>query len=211
MALTRAGPVLHISWFSAAVFAAVFAATFSVLACSNSSPNGDGGTGGSTGTGGGGGAKSGNAGGGGDTGAGGSNGGSTGTGGNGGVPGTGGQGGATGGTGGHGTACGSAEPCSTGQICVHPSCGGGVAVCEKLPDGGQCPSGWTYTANCATGVGPGCVPPPCTPPPPFCADLPAACAGTPTCSCLPTNICTQNGGSGGCQVAYSTEVMCGSA
>jgi hypothetical protein len=203
---TRARPVLHIGCFSAVVFVA----TFSLLACSNSSSSSDGGTGGSTGTGGGRGATSGTGGGGGDTGAGGSIGGSTGTGGKGGALGTGGQGGASG-AGGHGTPCGSAEPCSTGQICVHPSCGGGVAVCEKLPDGGQCPSGWMYTANCATGVGPGCIPPPCTPPSPFCADLPAACSGAPTCNCLPTNLCIQNGGSGGCQFANSTEVMCGSA
>jgi hypothetical protein len=204
--LTSTGPVLHIRCFSVVVLAAIF----SLLACGNSSSNSDGGTGGSIGADGGGGVTSGT-GGGGDTGAGGSSGGSTGTGGKGGALGTGGQGGATGGAGGGGTDCGSAEPCSTGQICVHLSCGGGVAVCDKLPDGGQCPSGWTFTANCATGVGPGCIPPPCTPPPPVCADLPAACAGTISCSCLPTNICTQNGGSGSCQFVYSTGVMCGSA
>jgi hypothetical protein len=205
---TRARPVLHIRCFSAVVFAA----TVFLLACSNSSSSSDGGTGGSTGTGGAGGATpTGTGGGGGDTGAGGSIGGSTGTGGEGSALGTGGQGGATGGAGGHGNPCSSAEPCSTGQICVHLSCGSGVAVCEELPDGGQCPSGWAYTANCATGVGPGCIPPPCTPPPPFCADVPGACSGTPTCNCLPTNLCIQNGGSGGCQFANSTEVMCGSA
>ena len=214
----------------------VFVATFSAFACSNSSSSGDGGaTGGSTGTGG---AMSGTGGGrGGDTGAGGSSGGTTGTGGQGGATGTGGKGGATGaggqggangGTTGHGgaaggghggtgaagqggTACGTGAPCTGGQVCVHPSCGGGVAICERLPDGGQCASGWTYTANCATGVGPGCIPPPCTPPAPFCADVPAACSGTPTCGCLPTSLCQQNGGSGGCEFANSTEVMCGSA
>jgi hypothetical protein len=204
---TRASQSLQIGRFSAVVFAAAF----SLLACSNSSSNSDGGSGGSTGTGGGGGATSGNGGSGGDTGTGGSSGGSTATGGAAGAFGTGGQGGAIGGAGGHGTPCGSGAPCSTGQICVRPSCGGGVAVCEKLPDGGQCPSGWTYTGNCATGVGPGCIPPPCTPPPPFCADLPAACSGTPSCVCIPTSLCQENGGTGGCQFVTSTELMCGSA
>lgn len=206
----RARPVLHIPCFRAVVFAT----TVSLLACSNFSSHSDGGTGGSTGTGGAGGATPGTGGGsGGNTGAGGSSGGSTGTGGKGGALGTGGQGGgATGGGGGYGTACGSAEPCSSGQLCVHPSCGGPVPFCEKVPDAGQCPSGWTYTGNCVTGgFGPGCTPPPCTPPAPFCADVPAACSGTPTCGCLPANICTQNGGSGDCQFANSTEVTCASA
>jgi hypothetical protein len=202
-----ATPVLHFRCFRAVVFAAMF----SVLACSNSSSNSDGGTDGSTGTGGSGGATSGTGGGGGDTGAGGSSAGSTGTGGKGGAVGTGGQTGATGGAGGHGTACGSAEPCSTGQVCVRPTCGGGFPVCEKVPDGGQCPSGWTLTGNCVTFGGPGCTPPPCTPPAPFCVGVPAACSGTATCGCLPTNICTQNGGSGSCQFANSTEITCASA
>jgi hypothetical protein len=216
--------------------AIVFVATLSAFACSNSSSSGDGGaTGSVTGTGG---ATSGTGGGrGGETGAGGSSGGATGTGGQsgatgtagkGGTTGAAGQGGATGGTTGHGgaagggrggtgaagqggTVCGTGAPCTGGRVCVHPNCGGGIAVCENLPDGGQCPSGWTYSSFCATGVGPGCTPPPCTPPPPYCVDLPAACSGTPTCSCLPTNVCTQNGGSGSCQFANIGEVTCASA
>ncbi len=199
-----------ISRLSAMVLATIF---FS-LACGNSPSSSDaGGTGGVTATGGGGGVTSGSGGGaGGSAGSGGSSGGATGAGGKGGALGTGGQGGATGGAAGHGPACGTGNPCSTGQACVHPSCGGGVAVCERLPDGGQCPSGWTYTALCATGLGPGCVPPPCTPPTPFCADVPAACAGTLTCGCFPTNVCQWSGGSGGfCQFINSSEVMCASA
>ena len=50
-------------------------------------------------------------------------------------------GGGTGAAGLGGTACGTGAPCTGGQVCVHPSCGGGVAVCERLPDGGQCPLG----------------------------------------------------------------------
>jgi hypothetical protein len=192
---------------------AVFSlASVSVFACSNSPAGGDAGaTGGSKGTGGIGGAMSGTGGGG--------------TGGEGGANGTGGQGGATAGASGHGgggnsdggaagqagISCGSTSPCTNGQICVHPSCGGGVAVCEKLPAGGQCPSDWTYTGNCATGVGPGCIPPPCTPPAPFCAEVPAVCSGTPSCGCVPASLCQQNGGTGSCQFANSTEIMCGSA
>jgi hypothetical protein len=133
-------------------------------------------------------------------------------GGTGGALGAGGQGGATGGAGGHGTACGSGTPCAAGQVCVHPSCGGGVPFCEKLPDGGQCPSGWSLTTNCtAGGGGPGCTPPACTPPAPFCADVPAACSGTPSCNCLPGDVCVQNGGSGSCEFANASGVTCGSA
>jgi hypothetical protein len=68
--------------------------------------------------------------------------------------------------------CGNGQYCFVGEVCVHPSCGGGVAVCTALPDGGQCPSGWTYSTLCATGGRPGCTPPPCTPPNSFCATLP---------------------------------------
>ena len=185
MRLSAAFPVSRLN-------AAIFVVIFSAFACSNPSSNSDaGGTGGVT-----------------------ASGGAPGTGGNGGARKTGGRGGATGGAGGHGPACGSVGPCSTDQVCVQPGCGGGPAVCERLPDGGQCPSGWTYTDSCATGVGPGCTPPPCTPAPPFCADLPAACAGTATCGCLPANVCQQNGGSGSsdtCQFVTNTEVICGSA
>ena len=97
--------------------AVVWAATFSVLACSNSSSSGDGGaTGGSMGTGG---AMSGTGGGrGGDTGAGGSSGGTTGTGGQSGATGTGGKGGATGGSSGGrgGTAGTGAGGAGTGGV-----------------------------------------------------------------------------------------------
>jgi hypothetical protein len=182
MAPTRMRAGFHVGDLSSRVFLA----SLFLFACSSASPSSDGGTGGSTETGGQGGA----------------------TGGTGGAAG-GGHGGA-GAAGQGGTACGSAAPCTTGQICVRPSCGGGAVVCEKLPDGGQCPSGWTYTSSCASGVGPGCLPAPCTSPPPFCADVPAACSGTPSCSCLPINLCQQNGGSGSCQFVTSAEVMCGS-
>lgn len=208
------------------------AASLLLLACSSSSSNADGaiggssgsdarvdaaaetgggragdtGTAGSTGNGGGGGAIAG-IGGGPD----GSSGGAAGAGGKGEVSGSGGRGGAAGGAGAQGTPCGSTGTCSAGQVCVHPSCGGGTASCERMLDGGQCPSGWTYTGSCASSGGPGCEPPPCTPPAAYCADVPSACSGSPTCSCLPANVCTENGGSGGCQFTNGSDVSCGSA
>ena len=132
-----------------------------------------------------------------------------------GATGTGGTGaggtGAEGGAGGNSPLCGTA-PCASNQVCVHPSCGGGVLVCERLPDGGQCAAGWTYHALCSLnsgGSGPGCEPPPCSPPLPFCADVPSACGGAPTCTCLPSNIC-QGGGQCGA-VFNGGNVMCGFA
>jgi hypothetical protein len=136
---------------------------------------------------------------------GGGSGGSGGGGGNGGS--TGGAGGGAGGGGGS-AACGGAT-CQSSEICVHPGCGGGPAVCEPVPDGGQCPSGWTLQPTCPNVGGPGCVPPPCTPPAPFCKPLPASCSGTPSCTCLPFDFCGQNGGQ--CGIIQSRDVICGFA
>ena len=139
-------------------------------------------------------------------------------GGAGGAAGGGGAGGERSGTGGSGgaTSCGGSI-CTSSQVCVHPSCGGGTPPqCSPLTvDGGQCPSGWTYEPQCPPGVGtvPGCLPPPCTPPEPFCTALPPACSGTPTCTCLPQSICMPDGGSygGQCFLINGRSVMCGSA
>ena len=174
--------------------------TLGILAsCGTSSNGGDGGggQGGAGGAGQGGSAAGGAGGRGGDSG---------GSGGAGGAKGTGGSAGG-GGNGGAG-ACGGAS-CTSGQICVHPGCGGGVAVCDPLPDGGQCPSGWTQSLCQGTPNRIGCVPPPCTPPTPFCASLPASCSGTPSCTCLPQNVCGQNGGQ--CGFVQSRDVFCGFA
>jgi hypothetical protein len=125
-------------------------------------------------------------------------------------------GGMAGGGGGGGIACGSSS-CTSGQLCVHPSCGGGAPPqCDPLvQDGGQCPSGWTYEAQCPPGSGthPGCVPPLCTPPEPFCLDIPAGCAGTVGCPCLPSTVCNQSGttSGGGCLGLSGANVRCGSA
>lgn len=121
----------------------------------------------------------------------------------------------TGGAGGSG-ACGTSS-CTSGQICVHPSCGGGTPPqCVPLVgDGGQCPTGWMFQAQCPGGSGavPGCVPLPCTPPVQFCAPLPSACAGTPSCTCLPSTVCMPNGATSGgqCQFVNGRIVMCGAA
>ena len=189
--------------------------TLGVLAsCSSSLSNGggqggagasgSGGSGAAGGTGGSGAAGAGGTGGTGAAGAGGM-GGSAGAGG--GVAGTTGTGGATGGAGG-GTSCGQ-QSCTSGEICVRPGCGGGVQVCEPLPDGGQCPTGWTESLCYGDPGRTGCVPPPGTPPAPFCAPLPAACATTLNCICLPQDICGQNGGQ--CGLIQGQTVMCGFA
>lgn len=110
-----------------------------------------------------------------------------------------------------GASCNGA-PCTSTQVCVHPTCGGGAPPqCSPIPDGGQCPSGWTFESQCPPSAGStlaGCIPPPCTPPAPFCADLPASCGGNPNCVCLPNDICR---GNGACEIANSLEVVCGSA
>jgi hypothetical protein len=76
--------------------------------------------------------------------------------------------------------------------------GGGTGACG----GTDCASGKVCVhAQCLN----------CTPAPaPFCADVPAACSGTPTCSCLPFTICQQNGQAGGtCISVDSSGVHCG--
>jgi hypothetical protein len=123
----------------------------------------------------------------------------------------GGGGGTNGGTGGTGgaAACG-ARACTSSELCVHPSCGGTAPICNPLPDGGQCPTGWTFRNICNTSPtpGPGCEAPPCTPPAPFCLTRPASCGATPTCACLPANVCN---GSGACGFVSGGDVGCLSA
>jgi|SRR3954471_760663 hypothetical protein len=132
----------------------------------------------------------------------------------GGAAGRGGSGGGAGGTGGSLT-CGT-ETCTGSQICVRPACGGGTPPqCMPVGDGGQCPSGWTLSTGCVGlgGQGVGCMPPPCTAPAPFCANIPASCSGTPMCGCLPSTICDPPGGQfgGSCAVVNNRQVMCGFA
>ncbi len=67
--------------------------------------------------------------------------------------------------------CGTST-CGGDQICIHPCCGGVQPACEPLEDGGTCPAGYTISNQCynfGTGGTTGCEPPPCTPPPPYCA------------------------------------------
>jgi hypothetical protein len=106
--------------------------------------------------------------------------------------------------------------CNSTEVCVHPSCGGGNAICNPLGDAAACPSGWT-AAQCFSGGGtvPGCQPPPCTPPAPYCFPLPAACVSGPSCTCLPYDVCSHadaGGLSGGqCGIASARDVTCLSA
>ena len=114
---------------------------------------------------------------------------------------------------------GGCSACGAGQLCVYPSCGGGTAQpCSALNDAGGCPVGWSYSNQCLNGItaSPGCMPPPCVPPPPFCVDLPATCNGTANCSCLPNNVCEVmlpgNAYTGGqCLFVHAAVVSCGSA
>jgi hypothetical protein len=66
--------------------------------------------------------------------------------------------------------------------------------------------------DCAIGqvcVHPQCLN--CSPQPaPFCADVPAGCSGTPTCSCLPFSVCQQTSqAAGACISVDSSGVHCG--
>jgi len=66
--------------------------------------------------------------------------------------------------------CGSST-CGSGDLCIHPCCGGAAPMCIPFEDGGTCPAGYTPSTQCyglGTGTS-GCMPPPCTPPPPYCA------------------------------------------
>jgi len=126
-------------------------------------------------------------------------------GGDGGNGGPGGDGGRTG-----GVACG-AGVCAAGEVCVHPNCVPGALLCNPVPDGGQCPTGWQRTSFCPNNTGGGCTPGPCTPPSPFCAPVPASCNGKPDCSCLPYELCSEGGGLGSCTWVNGSDVMCGAA
>lgn len=85
-------------------------------------------------------------------------------------------------------ACGTTT-CTGDQICIHPCCGGAPPPCEPLDDGGTCPDGYVISNQCwnfGSGGTTGCVPPPCKPPPPYCAP-----SG-------PTNMCGMDQGSRDC-------------
>jgi len=193
--------------------AAVLAIGLFACACNGGGATADGspGTGGGAGMGAGGGAGAGGnaAGGAGGDGSGGvADGGRGGSGG--GVAGAagGGRGGSGGVGGGGGAALCGTRACTSSELCVRPSCGGAPPPCNPLPDGGQCPSGWIMRAFCASTGGPGCEAAPCTPPDSYCITLAATCGATPSCSCLPANVCQ---GGGACSIISRGEVLCASA
>jgi hypothetical protein len=81
--------------------------------------------------------------------------------------------------------CG-AETCGADQVCVRPCCGGANAVCVDRDDAGMCPPGADF-GPCQMGgmFQQGCRYT-CTPPPPFCAPIPASgCNGT-NCALCPS-------------------------
>ncbi len=87
--------------------------------------------------------------------------------------------------------------CASGQLCIHPCCGGAAPSClMPLPEAGTCPSNLVRVSFCPGTGRPGCQPPPCTPPPPFCVDA-NQCADT--CGCASC---------GTCPPASGRDVMC---
>jgi hypothetical protein len=69
--------------------------------------------------------------------------------------------------------------CQTGELCVHPCCGGAPPQCMPKEDGGTCPAGFVDDPSCNQGQG-GCRPPPCTPPEPYCTSKPGQCGPPPS-------------------------------
>ena len=95
-------------------------------------------------------------------------------------------------------ACGDAT-CAPGQLCVHPCCGGAAPSClMPLPEAGTCPNNLVKVSDCPGTGGPGCMPPPCTPPAPFCLDA-NQCPNA--CGCAPVSC-------GACPPASGRDVMC---
>jgi len=114
--------------------------------------------------------------------------------------------------------CGT-QTCAASQYCVSPTCGGGAApTCQSVDDAGTCDAGWTLSTDCyvmGSGFGVGCMPPPCTPPAPYCVDLPdASCDQSKSqspfaeCNCVPSDVCD---GAGSCIGVTGHNVTCGSA
>jgi len=99
--------------------------------------------------------------------------------------------GASGTTGGGGSAgCivpGVGQNCASTQVCVYPTCKPS-GICNPIP--------LDCVANCCLGTpctvdggGLGCAPFSGCSPTTYCANVPAGCSGTPTCGCLPADIC----------------------
>jgi hypothetical protein len=102
--------------------------------------------------------------------------------------------------------CGTAF-CGASQVCVQFLCGGGPNPCMPLDDAGGCPPGWRFDPTCPASTTGGCDPPPCSNPPPFCADIPAGCTGAPSCGCVGVAVC----GSLLCVSVSGRDVSCGAA
>jgi hypothetical protein len=95
-------------------------------------------------------------------------------------------------------ACGDVT-CAAGQLCAHPCCGGAAPSClMPLPEAGTCPNNLVRVEVCPGTGRPGCQPPPCTPPAPFCVDA-NQCANA--CGCA-------NASCGTCPPVSGRDVMC---
>jgi len=76
-------------------------------------------------------------------------------------------------------ACGSTT-CSGDEVCLHPCCGGALPQCVATDDAGACPEGTSVASFNSCGnysTTNQCLPPPCTPPAPYCAPKGDFCQG----------------------------------
>ncbi len=76
-------------------------------------------------------------------------------------------------------ACGTTT-CGSGQVCIHPCCGGAAPPpCVSADDAGACPAGYAKSGACGVGSSGQCGAIPCTPPPAYCAPAPGSgvCSG----------------------------------
>ena len=90
------------------------------------------------------------------------------------------------------------QSCPRGRP-VHPCCGGAAPSClMPLPEAGTCPNNLVRVSFCPGTGRPGCQPPPCTPPAPFCLDA-NQCANA--CGCASVSC-------GACPPASGRDVMC---
>jgi hypothetical protein len=113
----------------------------------------------------------------------------TGAGGDAGGGGTTGAGGATGAGG--STPCG-VETCTSDELCLKRPLCPDAPICGAVPDSGLCPRGTSYgPCGAPLGIMQGCVAD-C----PSCVARPASCGATPTCSCIPVQLCSCNSVSG---------------
>jgi hypothetical protein len=98
--------------------------------------------------------------------------------------------------------CGSMT-CGPTQVCVRPGSHCGVPPpCDPAPDGGACAAGLVACTRPSGGAG--CTYS-CSPPPPYCIDVPVSCRSLPTCACLQPGDCSCDG------IRMGRVLVCGGA